>query len=87
MPDNFFWALNQNSGGTGGLVQGDWITPETAKLNIIASVVPSPTDLLLAANATTNSTSSNTTNSTGNSTGNSTNQTNTNNSCKITYSS
>jgi endoglucanase len=77
MTDNFFWAVNQNSGQTGGIVQGDWITPETAKLNIIASVVPNPTNLLSVINSTGNYTPTNSTSNTTTGT-NSTNTTNTN---------
>jgi len=39
----FFWALNPNSGDTGGLLQADWTTPETAKLNLLNRLVPSAT--------------------------------------------
>ena len=102
MTDNFFWCVNPNSGDTGGLLDNDWITPDINKLNLLASLVPNPSNVFSLAylpsncstnttggnNATTNSTSSNTTNSTGNSTGNSTtNQTNTNNTTNSTGNS
>lgn len=31
-----YWSFNVNSGDTGGLVQTDWITPQTGKLSLIA---------------------------------------------------
>ena len=31
-----YWSYNPNSGDTGGLVQDDWVTPQTVKLNVIA---------------------------------------------------
>ena len=30
-----YWSYNPVSGDTGGLVQDDWITPQTVKLNLI----------------------------------------------------
>jgi len=44
MTDQFFWCLNPDSGDTGGLLLYDWITPETAKLNLLQKLVPSPTN-------------------------------------------
>lgn len=78
MTDNFYWDVNPNSGGTGGLLQNDWITPDTGKLNIAAQVVPSPTNILNFYNGTSlNTTSTNsTTNSTNTTSTNSTNNTN-----------
>lgn len=42
MTDQFWWCLNPNSGDTGGLLLDDWTSPDTAKLNLLASLVPSP---------------------------------------------
>ncbi|MTD14797.1 cellulase family glycosylhydrolase [Nakamurella sp. YIM 132087] len=39
-----YWAFNPNSGDTGGLVQDDWITPETAKLQMLAPLLGSEPD-------------------------------------------
>ena len=83
MTDNFYWDINPNSGGTGGLLLDDWVTPDVSKLNILASVTPSPTNMLNILNG--NSTNNNT-----NTTTNSTNNTNntTNNTCgQVVYSS
>lgn len=33
-----YWCYNPNSGDTGGLVQDDWITPQTVKLNLLANL-------------------------------------------------
>ena len=33
---SFYWCLNPNSGDTGGLLQGDWRTPEQRKLDLLA---------------------------------------------------
>lgn len=33
----FYWCLNPESGDTGGLLQADWKTPETAKLDMLAA--------------------------------------------------
>jgi len=41
--DTFYWCLNPNSGDTGGLLGNDWVTPETAKLDIIRNLIPNPT--------------------------------------------
>lgn len=43
-----YWSFNPNSGDTGGLVQDDWVTPQTAKLAALrpllgAPVSPKPT--------------------------------------------
>lgn len=46
--DNFVWCLNPNSGDTGGLLLNDWVTPDTAKLSILANLVPNPTNVLEA---------------------------------------
>lgn len=43
MTSNFYWSLNPNSGDTGGILQDDWRTPETAKLAMLATLVPNPT--------------------------------------------
>ena len=42
MTDQFWWCLNPNSADTGGLLLDDWTSPDTAKLNLLASLVPSP---------------------------------------------
>jgi endoglucanase len=42
MTDNFVWCLNPDSGDTGGLLESDWKTPDTAKLALVASLVPTP---------------------------------------------
>lgn len=39
----FYWALNPNSGDTGGLLQDDWKTPITNKLKLLEKVHPNPT--------------------------------------------
>jgi endoglucanase len=41
--DTFFWCLNPDSGDTGGLLKDDWKTPDTAKLDLLKRLVPSPT--------------------------------------------
>jgi hypothetical protein len=46
MTDNFFWCLNPDSGDTGGLLADDWITPDITKLNLLAGLVPNPSDVL-----------------------------------------
>lgn len=40
----FYWCLNPESGDTGGLLLHDWQTPETAKLNLLASAPSSSVD-------------------------------------------
>jgi endoglucanase len=35
----FYWALNPNSGDTGGLLQDDWRTPVNDKLNLLRSLM------------------------------------------------
>ena len=37
-----FWALNPNSGDTGGILKDDWMTPDMAKLNAIAPALAPP---------------------------------------------
>lgn len=37
-----FWSYNPNSGDTGGLVQDDWTTPQTHKLDILAPALTTP---------------------------------------------
>eukprot|EP00039_Didymoeca_costata_P032197 m.37038 g.37038 ORF g.37038 m.37038 type:complete len:975 (+) comp9235_c0_seq1:305-3229(+) len=37
---SFYWCINPNSGDTGGLLQGDWRTPEQGKLNMLAVAHP-----------------------------------------------
>lgn len=39
----FYWCLNPNSGDTGGLLQDDWTTPESWKLQVLHRVTPDPT--------------------------------------------
>lgn len=36
-----YWDLNPNSGDTGGLLQDDWVTPQAAKLSLIAPLLTS----------------------------------------------
>ncbi len=38
-----YWSFNPNSGDTGGLVQDDWTTPQTAKLAALKPLLGSPT--------------------------------------------
>ena len=38
-----YWALNPNSGDTGGLLQNDWRTPVADKLALLRRVCPNPT--------------------------------------------
>lgn len=40
--DQFFWCLNPDSGDTGGLLLNDWLTPDTQKLQLLATLVPKP---------------------------------------------
>jgi len=41
--DTFFWCLNPDSGDTGGLLDNDWMTPNTAKLTMLHNLQPAPT--------------------------------------------
>jgi endoglucanase len=34
-----YWSFNPNSGDTGGLVQGDWLTPQSGKLALLADLL------------------------------------------------
>ena len=34
-----YWSFNPNSGDTGGLVQGDWLTPQSGKLALLAGLL------------------------------------------------
>lgn len=34
-----YWCYNPNSGDTGGLVQDDWTTPQTVKLNLLTNIL------------------------------------------------
>lgn len=34
-----YWCYNPNSGDTGGLVQDDWTTPQTVKLNLLTNLL------------------------------------------------
>jgi endoglucanase len=51
-----FWCLNPNSGDTGGILQGDWVTVNTAKMNILKPylagsgpiITPVPTPVVTA---------------------------------------
>ncbi|KAM3570392.1 hypothetical protein VYU27_007532, partial [Nannochloropsis oceanica] len=45
MQDQFWWCLNPDSGDTGGLVEDDWTTPVAPKLDLLARVQPSPTQV------------------------------------------
>lgn len=39
-PMNFaYWCFNPNSSDTGGLVKDDWVSPQTAKLNLLANLL------------------------------------------------
>ena len=38
----FWWAVNPESGDTGGLLEDDWRAPESRKLNILSSLPSSP---------------------------------------------
>jgi len=40
--DNFFWCLNPDAGDTGGLLNYDWKTPDTDKLDLLLRLVPNP---------------------------------------------
>ena len=40
---SFFWDYSDNSIGTSGIVYSDWTTPDTFKLNLLATVQPNPT--------------------------------------------
>jgi hypothetical protein len=40
---NFYWAVNNNSVDTGGLLEKDWKTPVAAKLEIVRKACPAPT--------------------------------------------
>lgn len=35
-----YWSFNPNSGDTGGLVRDDWMTPQAAKLEMLAPILP-----------------------------------------------
>lgn len=43
MASAFYWALNPNSGDTGGILEDDWKTPVQRKLDVIARTMPNPT--------------------------------------------
>lgn len=43
--DFFYWCLNPNSGDTGGILDNDWVTPITPKLNLLQQACPNPTTL------------------------------------------
>ncbi len=51
-----FWCLNPNSGDTGGILQGDWVSVNTAKMNILKPylagsgpiITPAPTPVVTA---------------------------------------
>ena len=45
LSDNFYWDLNPESGDTGGLLKGDWFTPETEKIELTNKVQPYPSRL------------------------------------------
>lgn len=79
MTDNFVWCLNPNSGDTGGLLGNDWITPDLAKLNLLASLVPNPSNVSSLMNITSTC-GENSTNNTGGSDGSGGNGTNGSNS-------
>ena len=44
---SFFWALNPNSGDTGGLLKDDWRSPEAEKRALLAPLPSTPTRPLL----------------------------------------
>ena len=41
----YFWCLNPDSGDTGGLLEDDWVTPVTSKLNLLQQMNPMATQL------------------------------------------
>ncbi|KYR00708.1 hypothetical protein DLAC_02748 [Tieghemostelium lacteum] len=41
--DNIFWALNPNSGDTGGILRDDWTSPNNEKLELLTRLVNHPT--------------------------------------------
>ena len=41
--DFCYWCWNPNSADTGGLVGADWLTPERAKLDLLAPLLTRPT--------------------------------------------
>ena len=43
--DTFFWCLNPDSGDTGGLLEYDWETPVTPKLDLLQKLQPNPTKI------------------------------------------
>ena len=43
--NSFFWCLNPNSGDTGGLLQDDWTTEETGKLEALHRLQPAPSKI------------------------------------------
>ena len=45
--DTFFWALNPTSVDTGGILNADWATPVQLKLNLLATLQPSPAKVTL----------------------------------------
>jgi endoglucanase len=44
----FYWALNPNSGDTGGLLKDDWTTPESAKLALLNRACPNPSQFRIS---------------------------------------
>lgn len=46
--DFFYWDLNPNSGDTGGLLEDDWKTPVTKKLQLLDRVCPNPSQFTFA---------------------------------------
>ena len=43
--NTFYWCLNPNSGDTGGLLQNDWTTEESAKLAALERLQPNPSKI------------------------------------------
>merc|ERR1712187_36819 len=43
--NTFFWCLNPNSGDTGGLLQNDWTTEESGKLEALDLLQPFPSKI------------------------------------------
>ena len=43
--DTYFWCLNPDSGDTGGLLENDWQTPVTPKLELLVKLQPNPTKI------------------------------------------
>jgi len=51
-----FWCMNPNSGDTGGILQGDWLTVEPAKYNILQNYLAGTPSTTTTTSATTSTT-------------------------------